>query len=348
MAEHQVERQQTQTAIEPWLASAGIAAADGYQWLPAHRFVEAYHPIVEVELPLVITGCSADLAWDRLFATLANAYPRSHRLYLGQVDETAAATTLAFTLGDLLALQPETKTVLDSTVALCIPPLPEGSSFSALQAIVAHLQSPAGCPWDQAQTLLTMRHDLLGECAEVIEAIDRETAGIDNSAHIAEELGDLFMAAVAMVQIATTNGRFQLADAMHSIVSKLIRRHPHVFGEVEVDGVDAVWANWDQIKQQEKLAKGQAIGHPLDGIPAALPALEKARELQSKAQKANLLDRAAVAATTEGQLDALQAGRVSEEALGALLWTLVAVAHGADLNAEDALRSYCVQFRAGH
>lgn len=330
------------------VTAAGITVEQGYQWVPAQRLVTAYHPTVEVELPLLITGIVDRPQLSRLAQTLANAYPIGHMVtVLAEQSTMLQSSTLA--LGELLDGETPVPTVPGTGFALCVPPLPEGSSFSALQAIVAHLRSPVGCPWDREQTLLTMRHDLLGECVEVMEAIDRELDGTDNSEHIAEELGDLLMAGVLTLQIAIDAGRFQLADAMQSIVTKLIRRHPHVFGDLQVEGVDAIWANWDAIKRQEKLAKGQSVDHPLDGVPAALPALEKARQLQSKAQKANLLDRATLAATMEATLvtfqEATHSRALTEANLGAFLWTVAAVAQQADINAEDALRSYCVRYK---
>jgi tetrapyrrole methylase family protein/MazG family protein len=189
-----------------------------------------------------------------------------------------------------------------------------------------------------------MRHDLLSECAEVIEAIDAEMNGKDNSPHIAEEVGDLLMAAVLMIQIATEEKRFQMADVINGVVTKLIRRHPHVFDNLKVDGVQTVLANWDAIKAQEKVAKGQTNNEPLAGVPAGLPALEKARQLQSKAAKAGLLDREALA-QMRPELLALLGTTPTEARLGEILWQIVAVAHKADLNAEDALRSYTVHFR---
>ncbi len=338
------------TLLAQLIRAAGITVAHGYQWVPAQRLVTPYHPTVEVELPLLITGVVDRPQLTRLAQTLVNAYPIDHVVTV-MSDQSTAPQSSTMSLGDLL--QEEAITPMpaapDAGFALCVPPLPEGSSFSALQAIVAHLRSPVGCPWDREQTLLTMRHDLLGECAEVMEAIDHELDGTDNSEHIAEELGDLFMAGVLTLQIAIDAGRFQLADAMQSIVTKLIRRHPHVFGDVEVDGVDAIWANWDAIKRQEKLAKGQSVDNPLDGVPAALPALEKARQLQSKAQKAALLDRAALAATIDTAIatfhQATHSRTLTEANLGEFLWTVAAVAQQADINAEDALRSYSVRYK---
>lgn len=328
------------------LTAAGLTPQDGYQCVPATYLLQHYHPIVEIELPLVIHNLPQQetaQALTRLQTILQNAYPSAHPITLvtRSTSEDRGSTIQQTTLQELA-----TVTLYDSQAILCVPPLPAGSSFSALQAIIAHLRAPDGCPWDRKQTLISMRHDLLGECAEVLEAIDLDSRQ-DNSAHIAEELGDLMMAGVLMVQIATDAGRFQMADTMQGIVTKLIRRHPHVFGDVVVDGVENVLTNWDAIKAQEKAAKGQTQPHPLDGVPAALPALEKARELQSKAAKAGLLDRALVAQLDSSSAQEPQA-TITEEQLGELLWRVVALAHTADLNAEDALRSYSVRFRATH
>jgi uncharacterized protein YabN with tetrapyrrole methylase and pyrophosphatase domain len=156
-------------------------------------------------------------------------------------------------------------------------------------------------------------------------------------------LGDLYLVATMLTQIASEEGRFQVADVMRGIVTKLIRRHPHVFGDVNVDGVERVLANWDAIKAQEKAEKGQAVD-PFGSIPAALPALEKARKLQSKASKLGLIDRRAIA-QADPTLAAAVATPLDEAQLGALLWQLVALAHEQGLDAEDALRAYGVQFR---
>lgn len=321
------------------LTAAGCHARQGYQCVPASYLLQSYHPIVEVELPLVVSALSTDHL-PQLYNILRNAYPATHPVTL--LDQTNGAPTANQTTLQTLATLP----IDTAPLLICLPPLPAGSSFSALQAIVAHLRSPQGCPWDRKQTLQSMRNDLLGECAEVLEAIDLDTLS-DNSPHIAEELGDLFMAAVLTVQIAIDSGRFQMAQVMIHTVTKLIRRHPHVFGDVIVDGVETVLTNWDAIKAQEKAAKGQTKVHPLDGVPATLPALEKARELQSKAAKAGLLDRAALA-QADPRLAPWSATLLTEETLGELLWRLVALAHTAGLNAEDALRGYGTRFRAAH
>jgi tetrapyrrole methylase family protein/MazG family protein len=324
------------TALQPDLRQ-------GLQWLPATIFAGRHHPPLEVELPAVITDIVDATQLRSIGQTLRNAYPADHPVTLAARRAPPAWQVYSVALREL-AEAPQDNHQDDQICALYLPPLPPHHSITALQEIVAHLRSPQGCPWDREQTLASLRHDLLSECAEVVEAIDAESTGQRNTEHIAEELGDLILAALLMVQVAIDEGRFQLAQPMYSIVTKLIRRHPHVFGTTQVDGVQTVLANWDAIKAQERAAKGAPPRHPLDGIPAALPALEKARQLQSKAAKAGLLDRASLAQNSP--LALLAPPQFDEITLGELLWQLVALAHQQGLNAEDALRSYVVRYRA--
>lgn len=173
----------------------------------------------------------------------------------------------------------------------------------------------------------------------MLEAIDNE-----DDEHTAEELGDVLGIVCMIVQVAAEEGRFQMADAVRASVEKLIRRHPHVFDIANVPDMDGLYSQWDAIKAQERADKGQKPKGPLDGIPAALPALEKARELQSKAEKAGLLKRSEVAAENPA-LAALLPADSSAADLGRLLWQLTALAKARDLQAEAALREYVVRFR---
>ncbi|MFN8443718.1 MAG: MazG family protein [Caldilineaceae bacterium] len=325
--------------VESSFAAVGVDLMDGSQVVDAMLLAQQHHPRVEVSLPLLIAQVYARWLASDLKLTLLNAYPETHPVSVIRSAGNIAQAIIHTTLAEL-----DHHDTFDHLTSVYLPPLPQYSSVSDLLEIVAHLRAPEGCPWDREQTLASMRHDLLGECAEVLEAIDADSAEHDNATHIAEEIGDLIMAAALMVQIAIDEGRFRMADAMHSIVTKLIRRHPHVFGDVQVDGTSAVLANWDVIKAQEKAAKGITQSHPLDGVPAALPALEKARQLQSKAKKAGLLDRKALA--NENQNLHIAVGDIVDETtIGRLLWQVVALAHEHDVNAEDALRQVTVLFR---
>lgn len=327
--------------VEPTFAAVGVDLMDGAQVVDAMLIARQHHPRVEVGLPLLIAQVYARWLASDLKLTLLNAYPADHPVTILRAAGSSSQETHILPLHELDSFDE-----FDHLTSIYLPPQEAGRSFSDLQEIVAHLRAPEGCPWDREQTLESTRTDLLGECAEVLEAIDREQDGSDNSPHIAEELGDLIMAATMMVQIATEEGRFLMGDATHSIVTKLIRRHPHVFGNVKVDGVDNVLVNWDAIKAQERAAKGIAP-HPLDGVPAALPALEKARELQSKAHKAGLLDRASLARQNPALRDLL-GSNPGESEFSSLLWELTAIAREHGVHLEDALRAYAVAYRVQH
>jgi tetrapyrrole methylase family protein/MazG family protein len=327
--------------IEPSFAAVGIDPMEGAQVLDAMIVARHHHPMLDVNLPLLLAQLYARWLASDLKLTLLNAYPANHLVTLIQAAGAAQERLTTLPLADL-----DRGDYFDHLTTLYIPPLPPHSSFTALQELVAHLRAPEGCPWDQEQTLASLRSDLLDECAELLEAIDAEADGSDQSAAICEELGDVLLSAAMMTQIATEEGRFQMGDVVRGVVTKLIRRHPHVFGDTVVDGVDHVLANWDVIKAQEKAEKGVQPS-PLDGVPPGLPALQKARKLQSKAAKAGLLDRRALA-HADPALAALFGASPNEAHVGELLWRLVALAHLHDIDAENALRSVSVNFRRSH
>ena len=149
---------------------------------------------------------------------------------------------------------------------------------------MARLRSPTGCPWDRQQSHLTLRRHAIEEVYELIDAIE---AGDDHE--MAEELGDLLMQVVFHCQLARERGAFDFDEVCRRLVNKLIRRHPHVFGQTRVKSVDEVWANWEKIKRAEKHGTRHARHSALDGIPKHLPALLRAEKLVKKARKAKLL-----------------------------------------------------------
>ena len=157
-------------------------------------------------------------------------------------------------------------------------------AIDELLAVMARLRSPTGCPWDREQNHRTLRFHAVEEVYELMDAIE---AGDDHE--MAEELGDLLLQVVFHCQLAGERGAFDFENVSRRIVEKLIRRHPHVFGDSEAKTVDAVWAQWEQIKKAEK--KGTKHDRPsaLDGIPKHLPALLRAEKLIKKARKARLL-----------------------------------------------------------
>jgi uncharacterized protein YabN with tetrapyrrole methylase and pyrophosphatase domain len=156
-------------------------------------------------------------------------------------------------------------------------------AINDLLKVMAKLRSPSGCPWDREQSHLTLRRHAIEEVYELIDAIE---AGDDHE--MAEELGDLLLQVVFHAQMAKERGAFDFEKVVRTLVDKLIRRHPHVFGTTKVKDVDEVWANWEKIKKAEKHGTKHARHSALDGIPKHLPALLRAEKLLKKADKAKL------------------------------------------------------------
>ena len=149
-------------------------------------------------------------------------------------------------------------------------------SFDELIAIMSRLRAPGGCPWDREQTHRSIRKYVIEEAYEVAEAIDR-----DDPAELCAELGDLLLQVVFHAEMALEAGRFSVDDVCRGIVEKMRRRHPHVFGDVEVDGAAQVVRNWEEIKKRERGADASAI----DGVPRALPSLQRAERIGEKASR---------------------------------------------------------------
>jgi uncharacterized protein YabN with tetrapyrrole methylase and pyrophosphatase domain len=157
-------------------------------------------------------------------------------------------------------------------------------AINDLLKVMAKLRSPKGCPWDREQDHRSLRWHAVEEVYELMDAIE---AGDDHE--LEEELGDLLLQVVFHCQLARERGAFDFNRVARRITDKLIRRHPHVFGNVKVKDVDQVWANWEKIKRAEKHGTKHARPSALDGIPKHLPALLRAEKLVKKARKAKLL-----------------------------------------------------------
>src|ERR1700733_7860136 len=157
-------------------------------------------------------------------------------------------------------------------------PSKTGERFERLVGIMARLRAPGGCPWDREQTFDTIKPYLLEEAYEVFDAIDqRDWPGL------AEELGDLMLQAVFFAQMASEEGKFRIDDSLDAIAEKLIRRHPHVFGDGTAKTSDDVKRRWDEIKADEKKQRGKPQHGRLNSVPRNLPALGEAQQISSKA-----------------------------------------------------------------
>jgi MazG family protein len=218
------------------------------------------------------------------------------------------------------------------------------TEFKNLCDIVAKLRAPDGCPWDREQTNASLVPPLIEEAYEVAGAV---RAG--NDINLREELGDLLLLIVMQAQIAAEQQRFTLADVAREISEKLVRRHPHVFGDSKVSGSEAVVKQWEAIKREEK-----NDGHYLASLPAALPALMRAEKAQKKAARVNFdwRDAREVIAKVEEELretkNALASGiqtAIADE-IGDLLFAVVNLARKRHLDAESLLQSATDKFVA--
>lgn len=152
------------------------------------------------------------------------------------------------------------------------------TAFYELVDVMKKLRAPDGCPWDREQTLETLKKTLVEECYEVVEVMEEE-----KHEELKGELGDLLLQVVFQSEIMEEKEYFDINDVCKEITEKLIRRHPHIFGDVKVSGSDEVLTNWEEIKKTEKLHKHRES--VLDGIPHAMPPLEKAYKIQNKVKK---------------------------------------------------------------
>jgi MazG family protein len=220
---------------------------------------------------------------------------------------------------------------------------PSADAFRRLVSVMAKLRSPDGCPWDREQTHETLARHLLEETYETLEAID--SGDLD---HLREELGDLVLQVVFHSEIAFEEGGFGVADVLDDLREKLVRRHPHVFGDVKADTSQDVYANWERNKRAEK---GAAV---MDGIPKALPALARAAKIHRRALQVGFrwqgiegfLDKLdEELAELRGELEASDrdTDRVESE-LGDVLFMIASLAQHLEVEPETALRKMLERF----
>ncbi len=224
-----------------------------------------------------------------------------------------------------------------------------GAKFAELLRVMARLRAPDGCPWDRKQTFQSIKPYLLEETYEVMDAIDAE-----DWAGLAEELGDLLLQPVFFAEMANEQSLFSISDSLDAINQKLIRRHPHVFGDASAETPEDVKRRWDEIKQQEKAEGGKIADAPLlDGVPRSLPALVEAEKISQKAAGAGfewpdisgvlekLQEEAAELASARGNAKPMEI----EHEVGDLLFTVVNLARFLKVDPEQALRKTSARFR---
>ena len=223
-----------------------------------------------------------------------------------------------------------------------------GEKFQQLVSIMARLRGPGGCPWDREQTLDSIKPYTLEETYEVLDAIDRR-----DWEGLAEELGDFMLQAVFYAEIAAEEGRFTIEDALDAINAKLVRRHPHVFGEESAENAGDVKRIWGEVKAAEKKEKGKEEKTLLGGVPRAVPALVEAQQIASKAAGVGFdwENPEQVIEKLHEELAEFDDARRNagpaelEDELGDMLFVLVNLARFVKVDPEQALRKTNAKFR---
>jgi len=321
--------------IDAILVSLGIDPLEGLQVVDATVLAARLHPNLDPDLPALVGQLYNRRVAGEVKLTLMNLYPAEHPVTLIHQAGTAEAKTEPLPLHELDHVKD-----IDHLTALHVPPRPNPSSVSTFHDIVARLRAPGGCPWDRQQTHQTLRPHLLEETYEVLEALDKE-----DDAALREELGDLLLQIILHTQIAAEDGAFTLAQVLETIIAKIIRRHPHVFANLEVADADEVLRNWEAIKRTEKPGEDK----PLWGMPLSLPALTLAQRAQERGKREGLPspNKEELLAEIGERLKRLettrdQDGRAQE--LGQLLFALAHLGHQIGVDAESALRTATRRF----
>ncbi len=273
--------------------------------------------------PAVIAQIYSDRVASAVKLAMSQVYPDDLEVTL--VTATGSAVETAVTI-PLHELDQQDVDHLSSLYVPAIDPLDVNRVSEGLQRIVARLRAPGGCPWDREQTHESLTRHMLEEAYEVIDAVER-----DAQDDLQEELGDVLLQVYLHAQIAEEAGDFALEDVVETLSSKLVRRHPHVFGDRQISTSGDVVKAWDQIKQEERSGQVEKSPSPFASIPASLPALTRAQTVMRRARSLG------VEVSTEGQL------RAPVGAIDEIATSLAAIAAQADaegVDAEQALRRW--------
>ncbi|MFV8829737.1 nucleoside triphosphate pyrophosphohydrolase [Alkalihalobacterium sp. APHAB7] len=269
-----VEIQGGQSFLDPMFNALKIDPIDGCQIVDG---TQLKREDLQIRQHIIICQVYDAFIASEVKLTLMELLPDDYEVSVATAVGTSKETIITCPLYEL-----DHVTELNNLTAVYIPPIEDEQimykDFQKLREVIATLRGPEGCPWDQEQTHESLKPFLLEEAYEVLEAIDEE-----DDDHLVEELGDVLLQVMLHAQIGEDDGWFTIDDVIRSITEKMIRRHPHVFSNLEAKDAAEVVANWEEIKRKEK--KDERKESALDGIPKSLPALMKAFEIQKKAAK---------------------------------------------------------------
>jgi tetrapyrrole methylase family protein/MazG family protein len=326
--------------LEPVYSALGLDPFPRVTLMDALELSDKHAPTFEPDMPALIAQIYSPVIASDVKLTLSTVYPDQHPVWLIHSAGTDRQIVEALPLYEI-DRSPHTGLL----TALYVPPLGAGTSLESFQEIIAHLRAPDGCPWDKEQTHLSLRTHLLQEAYEAVNALDNEDPD-----EMREEFGDLLLQIVLQAQIAGEYGEFTMADVIKGIHDKIIRRHPHVFGEVKVGGVDDVLHNWEKLKAAERKGKGNGEKGLLDGVSVALPALTQAQEYQSRAARVGFdwPEIGGVLDKIREEIEEVKGSndqRELESELGDLFFVLVNLARWKNVDAESVLREANAKFK---
>lgn len=325
--------------VEPILAALGVDLLPQTAIVDALDLVAQHHPLFPPHAPALVAQLHSRQVAGELKITLMAQYPDEHPVHLVHAAGTDQERVENMPLHEIDRSQH-----IGVLSALYVPALGEHTAFEQFQDLIAHLRAQEGCPWDREQTHLTLRRNLIEETYEVVDALDAE-----NPATMQEEFGDLLAQIVLHAQIATEAGEFRMSDVVHGITTKLIGRHPHVFGDVKLADADAVIANWEHLKADERKAKGEQRGL-LDGVAASLPALSQAEAYTARAARVgfewpNVEGVMGDVAEEIREFEKAETHEEREVEFGDVLFALVNLARWLKIDPEAALRAANARFK---
>ncbi len=326
--------------LEPVFSALGIDPFTNLVLVDALELIATHMPSFPPSAPALVAQVHSQLTTSDLKLTLMNVYPDEHPVQL-----VHAAGTPQERVEHLALYEIDRSPHIGLLTCLYVPPLGMETSFEAFQEVVARLRAPDGCPWDREQTHQSLRSDLLEETYEALAAIDAQ-----DEAGMCEELGDLLLLILLHTQIASEAGEFNMTDVLRGIHTKIVRRHPHVFGETRLDDARQVLQNWERLKAEERAVNGKSETGMLDGAPLALPALAQAQQYQKRAARVGF-DWPELQGVMDKVLEELreveEAAQGAEKAaeIGDLLFAVVNLARWYHVDAESALREANARFR---
>lgn len=263
-----------QSFLDSTFQALEIDPVEGFQLVDAF---DLKRDMLQLKGHVIITQVYDQIIASEVKLTLMEQLPDDYKIKI----VTAAGSSIQ-ELKEIELYELDRETTINNLTSVYVPPVKDEAilyhQFSSFREIIAELRGPNGCPWDKEQTHQSLKKYLIEECYELIEAIDK-----DDVDHIIEELGDVLLQVVLHAQIGEDEGLFSIDEVIRGVAEKMVRRHPHVFGNHSVADSNEVLANWEEIKRQEKgNREDQSV---LDAVAASLPALSKAYHLQKKAAK---------------------------------------------------------------